>query len=267
MGHEFVYGVGFANLAVVWVFGEGEGPVRPYRHRPILHDEHVRGGQLVYAFKHGLRRGHKAVAEQVVERLPVGAAAERGEEVENGAYLGSKGQFVTNFRVVQRFNAKTVADEEEGLGTAVPQGKSKHAAQPHEGIRAPFLVGVHNRFGVGAGAELVSGGFQLGAQGGGVHHLAVVGDPDGAVFIAQRLVTVCQVDDAEPPRRQPNAVGHKNARVVWATVVQQVVGLCQPIAIELGGEDASDAAHWVIDVQTFGRNCPRGCGWYTSYPI
>lgn len=114
MGHEFVYGVGFANLAVVWVFGEGELPVRPYRHLSILHDEHVRGRQLVYAFKHGLRCGHKAVAEQITQGLPVGAAAERGKEVGKRPYLGSKGEFIARLCIVKRLDTKAVADEEEG---------------------------------------------------------------------------------------------------------------------------------------------------------
>ncbi len=48
--------------------------------------------------------------------------------------------------------------------------------------------------------------------------LAVEDDPHGSVFVRNRLVAVVQIDDAQTPHAQGNAVAEVNAFVVWSAV-------------------------------------------------
>src|SRR3954463_11005274 len=76
-----------------------------------------------------------------------------------------------------------------------------------------------NGFGIGVGAENVAAGAQLVAQLDEVINFAVIDNPDGFVFVSDRLVTGGKVDDAEAPHAQPG-----RALNVIAVVVRTAVG-------------------------------------------
>jgi hypothetical protein len=61
--------------------------------------------------------------------------------------------------------------------------------------RSVLLVEMDDRFGVARCAETMSLLLELPAQLAIVIDLAVVADPDGAVFVRQRLAAAGQVDD------------------------------------------------------------------------
>ncbi len=60
------------------------------------------------------------------------------------------------------------------------------------------LVEMDPRLGVAAGGEPVPSGEQVATQLGILEQLAVEGDPDRAVLVADRLSSPGQVDDREP---------------------------------------------------------------------
>ena len=77
--------------------------------------------------------------------------------------------------------------------------EGEHAAKALDACFSPLLPGMDNHLGIGGGAELVTGCLQLAAQLAEVIKLAVVGDPDAAVFVAHGLGAGLQVDDRQAP--------------------------------------------------------------------
>ena len=129
---------------------------------------------------------------------------------EDGFQLGSENQRpVGELRVVERLDPDPVAHQEKRFRPLVPQREGEHPPEPFdEGRRAPFLVGVDDRLGIGPGRENMAAVPQLVPDFGEVVGLAVVGDPDRAVLIGEGLVAPLDVDDAQPAVAQPGpAVG------------------------------------------------------------
>ena len=155
---------------------------------------------------------------------------------------------------MQRFDADAVAGEKQRPGPGVPDREAEHAAQARDGGGSPLLVGVHDRFRVGGGIETVPGGFELAPELTVVVDLAVEDDPDGAVFVVNRLVPSRQIDDAQTPHSQRHAVGRINSLIVRAAVPDDVTHLMrkrmrcirrQRIAGRSRFDEPGDAAHTI----------------------
>lgn len=169
------------------------------------------GGEFVDVLEGGVGRGNEAVGEELIEGRMAGrwGYVGKGEDRPN---FGGEDEGVGLLGVVEGLDAEMVTGQEKAFFTAVPQAEGEHASQTGDKVIAPLFVGVNDNFGVGLGLELVSGGDELLAEFGGVVDFAVVGDPDGAVFVGKGLVAACKIDDAQ-------AAGSKSGTAVGITAV------------------------------------------------
>ena len=79
----------------------------------------------------------------------------------------------------------------------IPQSKSKNSAQIKNTIISPLFVGMNDGLAIGTAAESMSSPLQVYSQRRGVVDLPVAGQPDRAVFVAERLLPGAEVDDAQ----------------------------------------------------------------------
>ena len=113
--------------------------------------------------------------------------------------------------VVQRLDADAVAGEEQRAAPSIPQRDAEHPAQVRERVLAPLLVGVHDGLGIGIRVERVPVRDELRAQLAVVVDLAVEDHPDGAVFVANRLVAAGEVDDAQAAHAERRAIAPRTS--------------------------------------------------------
>jgi hypothetical protein len=102
--------------------------------------------------------------------------------------------------------------------SVLQDGEGEHAAEMVDAVRAPFLIGMEDDLGVGAGAEAVAMGLQFPAQVEEVVDFAVVDDPAGFVLIGDGLVAGGEVNDAEAGHGQGGIAEDHGAGVVGAAV-------------------------------------------------
>ena len=72
----------------------------------------------------------------------------------------------------------------------IADGKGEHALEPVNAICAFLFVEVDHDFRIGIGSEAMAFALQFAAKFGEIVNFAVVGDPDCAVFVAHRHVTI-----------------------------------------------------------------------------
>src|SRR5947208_2107727 len=75
--------------------------------------------------------------------------------LENGLHFGSKHEETVLAIPVQRLDAIAVARQEQQLLNPVVNREREHAIKSVNTLLAPFFVGMHDDFGIGAGMELV----------------------------------------------------------------------------------------------------------------
>ena len=107
-------------------------------------------------------------------------------------------------RVIQRADAHAVTSQDQGPRVPVPERDGELAPSLVEDPFAVIFIEVHPQLGVATGGQPMPPRHQLGLQLGILEDLPVLRDPDGAVFIADRLPASRQVDDRQPacPHRQ-----------------------------------------------------------------
>jgi hypothetical protein len=114
-------------------------------------------------------------------------------------------------------------------------------------IAAIFFVEVNNRFGVTVRAIAVSPRDQLFTQSKVVVDLAVKDKPDGSVFIADGLVSGCEVDNTEAAYPKTDRPLDKGALIIWTAVCHDIAhpaqdeGIRSHIHTEF--QNACDTAH------------------------
>jgi len=123
-----------------------------------------------------LRRGIQE-RQIVVERAGVQIPRHPGC-AEQRLDLGPEIQAASDERVVQRLDAEAIAGEEQPSALAIEDGQPEHAAQAPERRGAPFLVAVHDHFGIGTRLKPVAAVLELPAQFTKVVDLAVEYDRD-----------------------------------------------------------------------------------------
>ena len=189
----------------VAVAREGQVPVARRPEGAVLGDEHVPGLELVNAFVDGAWRRHVEQGEIFVDGLRTPLARHVGI-LEQRLQLRAEDQAAAGqLRVVERLHADAIPREQQAALPGVPDGEREHAAEALDRAVAPFLVAVDDDLGVGAGAEAMAARRQVRPHVGEVVDLAVEDGPDGAVFVAERLIAGREIDDAEPPVSEPDA--------------------------------------------------------------
>ena len=104
--------------------------------------------------------------------------------------------------------------------------------------------------GIRPGGKFVSARKQFLAKVGVVIDFAIKHDPDGAVLVADRLMTSGDVDDAEPPMPQPNPEINEDALVIGTAMTQRLVHAMHRFPLHDTGliefEDSANSAHSLL---------------------
>src|SRR5579872_3857609 len=113
---------------------------------------------------------------------------------------------------------------------------------------SPFLVGVHDDFGITASVKAMAAALELDAQRRKIIYLAVEDDSDIACFVVNGLVASGKIHDAEPAHTKDRSGAGEHSLVVRATTDERVHHFADA---ELGeravrADYATDAAHRVI---------------------
>ena len=191
------------------------------------------GEQLVHACEHGLRVVQVLEAQVLRKHRTVDSGRELRVCVERLDF-GTVDEPVAVLRVVERFDAEDVARADELLSHVVPDGDCEHATQTLEDAHAPFLVTVHDDFGVTVRRELVARRAQLVAQFPEVVDLAVERDGHVSLGVAHGLFAALEVDDRQAAETHRDAVVDVVAVVVGAAVLDAVGHVAHDGEIGLG---------------------------------
>ena len=152
---------------------------------------------------------------------------------------------------VERLDAHPVAREQQPPAARVPDCEREHAAEVIDAGIAPLLVGMDDGFGVATRPVAMTGGFELRADVGVVVDLAVEDDPDRPVFVRQRLMAGCHIDDAQPAMGQTGEVVDVDAGFVRATMPDDVPHRTQPRPLlwlqPVRSDDSGNSAHTIRD--------------------
>src|SRR5437762_4132367 len=181
----------------------------------------------------------------MTDRFPVERALDVGH-LQDWLQLRCEEQRAVALVVVERLDAQPIAREQDLPPPRVPDGEGEHAAQPIDAARAEVFVEMNDRLGVAGGLEDVAAPLQVAPQLLVVVDLAVEDDPDGAVFVRDRLEAVAEIDDAETAHADRDAVPDVDTFIV-RTAVGHDAAHCTDLVLTNGlsvpPNYACDAAH------------------------
>ena len=120
--------------------------------------------------------------------------------------------------IVQRLDAQPVARDEEALTARVPDGEGKHATQMLYAVGTIFFVKMNDGFRVAVRAVSMTQRLQLFAQSGMIVNFTVENNPGRAVFVAERLVSGRQINDAEAAHADPDRTRSVDSFIVRAAM-------------------------------------------------
>src|SRR5215472_11958752 len=194
---------------------------------------------------------HRVGATEVAE----GEILCKGMTIEFSRY--GKGQDCFNFRskqknaaipaVIEGLDAKSIAGGEQNPLSPVPDHECEHAVEMGDALATIFLIGMHDRLSVTAGAISMSLGFKLGAQPGVVIDFPIEHNRDVLGFVGQWLMPGLNVDDAQAAHRESDVSVDEEAFIVGTAVRNALGHRCQRLALNATGfireEDAANSAH------------------------
>jgi hypothetical protein len=127
--------------------------------------------------------------------------------------------------VKERLFSGAISRKEQLAPLRVPQCNCKHAPEVSEALFAVIFIEVDNSFSIRAGDESVPASEQFLAKFRIVINFTIQEHPDGSIFIADRLVTAGDINNAEPPMAQTDSAIHINALVIRTAMTQSSVHL------------------------------------------
>ena len=139
----------------------------------------------------------------------------------DGFNLRSEDEATAIMMIEEGADTHTVTGKEQLLFACIPNGHAKLAIKICKHLGAFFFVEVQEDFGICVGIELVTTCFQVGTKFNVIEDFSVVNDPEGLVFIVDRLITTGKVNDAESSGCKTGDVIHVDAEGIWATVPDQ----------------------------------------------
>ena len=195
--------------------------------------------QLARVLEDRERCRHAVEREERLECIEVDLAARQR------AKLGRELELAVVRAVVQRLDPVPVAREDEAPLARVPDRDREHPAQPFRETGSPLLVRVNQDLGVAVRAERVARTLQLGHELLVVVDLAVLHDDDGAVLVRDRLVAAGEIDDREPPCREPDGAVDERAAGIRAAMHERSTHRREPAGIggSARGGDSADPTH------------------------
>jgi len=177
--------------------------------------------QLVHALVNRVGRQEVAEREVAFERIerqltaPARCPAKRVE-------LACEVQHAVQDGVEQRFLPETISREKGRSRPLVVDRQGEHSLELLHGRRSVFLPRVDDGFRVGTGPEPVPLRLELGAKTVMVVDLAVEGDPDPPILVAQWLVAAGAVDDCETPEAENGRFRFVKPIAVGPAVVHRI---------------------------------------------
>src|SRR6266508_2649874 len=186
--------------------------------------------------------------------MPDGFPVERTRDVrepEDRLQFRGKEQLAVVLGVVERLDPEAVAREQKLTAAYVPDGEAEHAAKPLDAARAEVFVEMDDGFGVAVRAEDVTVALEVAAQFAVVVDLAVEDDPDGAILVRDGLVAAIQVDDAEAPHADGDAVPDVHALIVGTAMhhcAAHVANLVLEHGAAIPSNDSGYAAHGTVSL-------------------
>src|SRR5215470_6000041 len=214
--------------------------------------------ELAYAGVKGFLPGEVTKGEKLRQHVRLKFGLDAGIS-ENHLDFRPEQEVVRCKAVIEGLDAQAVASNEQAPAFGVPDGKGKHATQMLNAVFPVFLVEVDYGFGVALRTVRVPASKQLFAQGAMVVDFSVKNYPQCPVFIAERLMAGCEVDDAEPAHPDAHPALRVNAIVIGAAVGHDVAhtpqdgGVCRSTLPEFNNSCYS--AH--ADLVTLSRLCIR----------
>src|SRR5438105_15885709 len=112
--------------------------------------------------------------------------------------------------------AQAITYQQQFFAFLVVQSKSKHSAQFLHTSRTQLLIQMNYDFGIRVGIEAMPFELQILPELGEVIDLAVENNPDSLVFVVDRLMSACQINDAQAPHPQSKTSLRMNSFVVRA---------------------------------------------------
>jgi hypothetical protein len=187
------------------------------------------------------RGGRELVAHDVEESLGVDRPRHL-RIAEQGLDLRGEAEAAAGQRVVERLEPQPVAGQHEAAAAGVPDRVGEHAREEADGVGPVLLVGVDDHLRVGPAAKAVTARFESVTDVEVVVDLAVVGDPDRAVLVAERLAAVlAQIDDREAPMAQRRPVVEIGPVGIRSAVGDRVLHPLEQILV--APVEPADAAH------------------------
>ena len=116
--------------------------------------------------------------------------------------------------IVQGLYAQTVTRKDCPLSVVIPEHDGKHALQVLNEPVTVIFIEVGQDFGIAATLEPVAPGFKALPGFHVVVQLTVLGCPDGAAFIGERLMAAFHVDDAKPTRSDRYSLALEQTAVI-----------------------------------------------------
>ena len=179
-------------------------PVLAHVRAAVLPGQVMARRQLGDALEHRQRVRHVLVGQVMMQRFER-ELARHAAGLEDGLDLRREEDAVLLDAVAERLLPDPVAREEQRPRARVPDREGEHPAKILQAVRALLLVEVEDDFRVGVGAELVSLRDERRAQFLEIVDLAVEDDPDRAVLVRERLMSLGQVNDAQPAMAESDA--------------------------------------------------------------
>ena len=223
-------------------------PVDPFFHQLSVLPHQCGGGrQLLNAGEKRSRARNVAVGEielsghGIEARLHKPAGQQRLD-------LRGEGKALRREGVVEGLHAHPITGEHQPPACLVPYRNPEHAPQAGGEVRSVLLIQVHDRLGVSRGPQTVTFRLQLSAQLWKVENLAVKHRPHVAALVAERLMAVGQVDDAQPAHAHRDPRSNVRTVLVGATVDDHIGHRFQHHRLERrpigrAPSESTDAAH------------------------
>ena len=197
---------------------------------PSLQHDHLARADLGHALEHRPRRERRPEREGLVEPVRVERRAQLAA-CEQRLDLGGEENALARAGVVERQDASTIPHQQQAAPRPVPERECELPVQFLHEVVAEFLVQVDDDLGIGVRVETVPALLEHAAQLDVVEDLAVVGDPDGLVFVVDRLRAAREVDDAEARVAEAETGLEMEARAVRSTMPQRRHHALQQVAI------------------------------------
>jgi hypothetical protein len=91
--------------------------------------------------------------------------------------------------IVEGPDSQPVPTEKQALVSLVPKSQCKLPVQVFQKLRALFLIKMNQDFRIRVRIEMMTSGYKILSEIGVVKDLAVVDNPDGAIFVMNGLVS------------------------------------------------------------------------------